>query len=261
VKTKTLLTMKISRRIVRLHKTNIFKVIGIGLIVLGLLSCERNNNPFLPEDLPLKTIDSIKVLTLGDSYTIGTSVSENDRWPNQLRDSLQARGIPVKELQIIARNGWTTRDLLNAINNQDLKSDYDLVGLLIGVNNQFQGRSISEYENQFRQLLEIAITLADKNSNRVFTLSIPDYSVTPRGNRIGDSTTSQQIDIFNTINKKLSDQFSVNYFNITTISRTALDDLDLVASDDLHFSAKMYNLWIEYILDDLYNLLIFANPQ
>ena len=221
-----------------------------------MVACDKVKNPLSQHEMISNVeVDSVRLLALGDSYTIGTSVPSSERWPNQLADSLMEHGVVVKEVRIIAGNGWTTGDLLNAINNQDLKSGYDLVGLLIGVNNQFQGRSTSEYENQFRQLLEIALTLADENAHRVFTISIPDYSVTPRGIRIGDGTTSQQIDIFNAINKKLSDQFTVNYINITTISRTGMNQVDLVASDGLHFSGKMYALWVKYMFEDFLNLL------
>ncbi len=238
-----------------LYKKIVFNTVIILLICLGIFACERKSNPFyLPETEMVADVDSITILALGDSYTIGTSVSENERRPNQLRDSLEVRGIAVKEVGIIARNGWTTANLLDAMNNQDIGSDYDLVGLLIGVNNQFQGRNIDEYEYQFQQLLELALTLADSDFKRVFVLSIPDYSVTPRGSRINEGTTDQEIDAFNAINKKLSNQFSVKYFDITTISRTAKNQYDLVASDGLHFSGKMYALWVEYILDDILKL-------
>ena len=192
-----------------------------------------------------------RFLALGDSYTIGQGVGENERWPNQLSDFLKLFDIAVDEVRIIAKTGWTTGDLINAIDNQTFSYTYDLVGLLIGVNNQFQGRSISEYQIQFQQLLETAVAFAGNDTNRVFVFSIPDYSVTPIGGQFGSGNTSQEINQFNDINRNISQQLNVPYYDITPMSRRALAFPDLIASDNLHFSGKMYSMWVEILLPDL----------
>jgi lysophospholipase L1-like esterase len=214
------------------------------------LGCNDNSNPVTEQSDPQQTKE-LNILALGDSYTIGESVNVNERWPVQLKDSLEKYGINIGEVRIIAKTGWTTANLINAIDNQVFSYNYDLVGLLIGVNNQFQGRSINEYEIQFEQLVETAISLAGNDTSRVFIFSIPDYSVTPTGGQFGGGNTAQEIDQFNDVNRNISEQFNIPYFNITPISRQAINNPDLIASDNLHFSGKMYSLWVKLILPDI----------
>lgn len=222
----------------------------------GVSGCLRNADPFVLEATDNKTpADSLHILALGDSYTIGQSVAEKENWPNQLSDSLQHHQIPVKETRIIARTGWTTGNLLSAINSQNFDHSYDLVGLLIGVNNQFQGRSLSEYEEQFRELLDIAIALADSQVHRVFVLSIPDYTVTPVGSQFNRGNTPMQIDAFNAVNRRLAEERLVPYYDITPLSRSIGGQYDFVASDGLHFSRKMYAAWVAFILPDILRMV------
>lgn len=198
------------------------------------------------------TSNAISFLALGDSYTIGEAVEERDRWPNQLAIALSERGLPVAKPVIIATTGWRTDELNNAIDIANLKPEFDLVSLLIGVNNQYQGRSSKQYEEEFEMLLRKAIHLAQNNSQQVFVLSIPDYGFTPFGKEKKD-TISKQIDEFNSINKRITDSYRIDYFNITDISRKGLEDPTLVASDGLHPSGKMYSLWVERILSGFRN--------
>lgn len=186
-----------------------------------------------------------KYLALGDSYTIGESVAENERWPNQLAQRLN---IPTP--RIIATTGWRTDDLKGAIHAANLKNEYDLVSLLIGVNNQYQGKSAAQYEIEFEDLLKTAIQLAKGKSKNVFVVSIPDYGYTPFG-KPKQETITPQIDEFNQINKRIADKYKIVYFNITDISRQGLDDPTLVAGDGLHPSGKMYTLWVAEIVKGL----------
>lgn len=182
-----------------------------------------------------------KYLALGDSYTIGESVAEADRWPNQLAQKLK-----IPNPTIIATTGWRTDDLNGAIQSANLKNEYDLVSLLIGVNNQYQGKSAVRYEIEFEDLLKTAIQLAKGKSKNVFVVSIPDYGYTPFGKPKQEIITPQ-IDEFNQINKRIADKYQIAYFNITGISRKGLDDPTLVAADGLHPSGKMYTLWVDLI--------------
>lgn len=182
-------------------------------------------------------------LALGDSYTIGVSVGESERFPDQLSKAIKGLGRPT----IIARNGWTTADLLGGVADAGIAGNkYDLVTLLIGVNNEFQGRSIVEYEEQFAQLLKQSIAFAGNKADHVIVLSIPDYGFTPYG-EAGRDRISPRIDQFNTVNRRVSESLKVHYFDITGISRNALGDTDLVAVDGLHPSGKQYRLWVEAI--------------
>lgn len=198
---------------------------------------------------PNSSQSTLYYLALGDSYTIGASVAENERYPVQLGESLFPDS-SNKEVRIIARTGWTTQDLASAIaTTTDFRQSYGLVSLLIGVNNQYQGRSLENYQVEFRDLLEQAIEFAGNNTGRVFVVSIPDYAYTPFGG--GSTAVSQEIDAFNAANRSITEEYGVQYFDITPISREGLNEPDLVASDGLHPSGEQYRRWVELMVDDV----------
>lgn len=184
---------------------------------------------------------SFHFLALGDSYTIGESVANIDRFPAQTTGLLKSKGIMVGAPQYIAKTGWTTEDLDDAIKTTTLLPKYDLVTLLIGVNDQFQGLDTGGYRKRFTGLLEKAIRLAGNQINHVFVLSIPDYGVTPFGG--GSKRISKEIDAFNAINKDVTIAHHVAYIDITPISRMAANDQTLTAFDGLHPSGKQYKEW------------------
>lgn len=229
------------------------------LLAFILLNCQEidieptDNNPV--DNTPIVTSsDTLTYLALGDSYTIGESVPVDKRYPIQLADSLVADSDTYKDVRIIAQTGWTTDELQSGIASAtNLKDTYDLVSLLIGVNNQFRGWSLEEYKVEFRALLEKAIEFAGNDKNKVFVVSIPDYAYTPYGN--GDPNISQGIDDFNAANKAITDELEVKYFNITSISREGLSKPFLVANDGLHPSGEQYNRWINLMLDDVRKML------
>lgn len=199
------------------------------------------------------TVDNpVRFLALGDSYTIGQNVPINMRWPVQFKDSTTARGYQFDTLSIIATTGWTTANLLNAIDNQNLdQKNYNLVSVLIGVNNQYQGQNISFYDDHFSALLDSAIRYANGDTQRVFVVSIPDYAYTPFGQAGGTQNAqniSSEIDQYNHINDSISSVYGIKYFNITPISRQGLIDPSLVANDGLHPSGEQYSLWVELMM-------------
>ena len=196
--------------------------------------------------------EEVKLLALGDSYTIGESVAASSRWPIQLVDSLQKRGVDCLQPKIIATTGWRTDNLSHAISKAKFKKEetYNLVSLLIGVNNYYQGKSVESYAPEFEELLKTAIKLAGGEKSSVFVLSIPDYGYTPFGKEKQESI-SAGIDAYNAVNKSITEKYGIKYFNITDISRRGLSEADLVASDGLHPSEKMYSQWVELILEDV----------
>lgn len=194
----------------------------------------------IPTDNSAKTY-----LALGDSYTIGQSVSEAERFPNQTISSLRAQNIKINDPKIIATTGWTTKNLIDALNANPPQNNYDVVSLLIGVNNQYQGRSIEEYKTEFTLLLNKAIQYAANKPAHVFVLSIPDYSVTPFANGANKVKIAAEIDQFNAANKAISLQLGVNYLDITSISREP--DPSLIAGDGLHPSGKQYKRWADLL--------------
>ena len=190
----------------------------------------------------------LRFLALGDSYTIGESVSENDRWPNQLAKKLEAEGIRT-DVTIIARTGWTVDELWQGIQANPPEGTYDLVTLLIGVNDQYRGYPAEGYREDFRFLLDKALAYAGGDPKKIIVLSIPDWGFTPFAAVQGDTEPiSRKIDEFNAINKEEARAAGAHYVNVTDISRMALDDFELIAGDRLHPSGKMYTLWVEKIL-------------
>lgn len=198
---------------------------------------------------------SFRYLALGDSYTIGESVSESERWPNQLVTKLRAdklfapRFKAITSPDIIARTGWTSGELTAGITQAKPKGPYNLVTLLIGVNNQYRGYSSDGFRRELKLLIKKAIAYAGKQPSHVIIVSIPDWGVTPFANgRNTGGKVSKEIDFFNKINKEEAALAGVGFVDITPISRKAPVDAALVAPDGLHPSGKMYGEWVDLIL-------------
>ncbi len=191
-------------------------------------------------------------LALGDSYTIGETVAEGERWPVQLVSRLRKGGLDVADPAIIARTGWRTNELYDAALSDERvgKGAFDLVSLLIGVNDQYQGRDIGDYPQEFERLIEIAIASGRRGKASVFVLSIPDWGATPFGREKAEAVGAE-IDAYNAIARRICDAYGVAFYDITEISRRAREDSSLIAADDLHPSGAMYGLWVERIVDDV----------
>lgn len=225
----------------------------IVLFICTLMACKHESLEMI-NTLPPTIPDTLSYLALGDSYTIGQGVLPNERYPNLLADTLEQLGIPMHKPQIIAQTGWTTANLITAINNAQINTTFDFVSLLIGVNNQYQHKPIAEYQQQFEQLLQKAIVFANNDTSKVVVLSIPDYGYTPFG-QANQATISAQIAEFNAINKAIANAYGVQYFDITPISQQALLQPNLVATDELHPSGEMYKQWVALMIDDVKELL------
>jgi lysophospholipase L1-like esterase len=190
----------------------------------------------------------IRILALGDSYTIGEGVSVDDRWPMQLAAMLRARGLSVAAPTIVARTGWTTDELSTGIDDARVSGTYDLVTLLIGVNNQYRGRSVDEYRAQFRALLVRAIGFAGGRANHVIVVSVPDWGATPFADGRDRARVALDIDAFNAVNRDESVHAAVPYVDVTPISRRATSEHDLIGGDGLHPSPRMYSAWVRAML-------------
>lgn len=195
--------------------------------------------------------EPIRYLALGDSYTIGQSVKYEERWPTQLFQQLKNLGYTTDTLDFIAATGWRTDDLYSSMSSIEPDANYNLVSLLIGVNNQFQGRNFSQYQEEFLELLNWAIALSGDSRENVFVVSIPDYMFTPFGSTYTNpGSVSKQLDEYNAYAARICDSLGIAYFYITDISRNGLKDKDLVASDGLHPSGKQYSQWTDLILNN-----------
>ena len=190
-----------------------------------------------------------KMLSIGDSYTIGEGMEPKDRFPNQAIALLNVIGMNFDEPKIIAKTGWTTDELTAAIAEDKPTCDYDFVTLLIGVNNQYRGRGAEEYREDFKKLLKMAIEFADGKANHVIVHSIPDWGVTPFADGRDRKKIAEEIDLFNAINRQETEHLKAHYIDITSSTRKAANDPSLVAEDKLHPSAIEYKKWAEAVAE------------
>lgn len=191
--------------------------------------------------------EQIRYLALGDSYTIGHNVEPGRRWPVQLADSLRKSGIGMAGVDIIAKTGWTTGELAEAIASENPQGPYHLVSLLIGVNNQYRDPDTATYRTEFRRLLQKAINLAGDRPEKVIVVSIPDYGVTPFARNKDPGRIAEEIDAFNAINYNETLIAGARYVDVTPISKLAAEDPELLANDGLHPSGKMYSEWVNRV--------------
>jgi len=188
-------------------------------------------------------------LALGDSYTIGEGVPEAENFPHQAVQLLNNAGYSFDQPQIIAKTGWTTDELAEGIKAASPQGRYDIVSLLIGVNNQYRGRSSAAYAGEFESLLQQAIAFAGNEGNHVFVLSIPDWGVTPYAEGRDREKIAREIDEYNAVNKQMAAQYKVHYIDITPGTREAATDHSLLTTDNLHPSGKDYGRWAEKLAE------------
>lgn len=193
---------------------------------------------------------SLSFLALGDSYTIGEGVEAAGRWPHQLARALRAEGIALDDPQTIARTGWTTDELDAAIDAAAPAGPFDLVSLLIGVNNQYRGRSVADYAGQFADLLARATGFAGGRADRVLVLSIPDWGVTPFAAASGRDTAAiaDELDAYNDAARRICETHGAAFVDITATSRARGAEPAMLADDGLHPSATMYAEWTRLAL-------------
>jgi lysophospholipase L1-like esterase len=227
------------------------KIMFTAVSLLCLLACKENTNVMTPDpsvpspSVPAATNVKLTYLALGDSYTIGEAVTQADSYPFQLAADLQAKNFIVAPPTVIAKTGWTTSELQQAIKASGVTGTFSFVTLLIGVNNQYRHQSKDVYREEFKQLLQTAISFAAGDKSHVFVVSIPDWGMTPFGKKSGldQKEIFADIDAFNLINKQETVSLGISYTDITPDSKMVTTDPSLVASDGLHYSGKMYAIW------------------
>ncbi len=220
------------------------------LFAFSFSTCQQDDPLVLP-NLPKQ----VNYLALGDSYTIGQSVCTTCRFPEQLKTSIEAT-YPNNPflLQVIAKTGWTTTNLISEINLLNPSTNFDLVTLLIGVNNQYQNRPFSVYETEFPLLVNKAIALAKGDKGNLIVVSIPDYAYTPFGQ--GAVNISTGIDQYNAFAQNYCSENGITFVNITDITRMGLSQPELVANDGLHPSELAYTKFVERILPKAISTLV-----
>ncbi|PSR57387.1 lysophospholipase [Adhaeribacter arboris] len=212
-------------------------------LIVVCLAC-NNKDSFMYQEPASPTIAAkYTYLALGDSYTIGESVATENRWTYYLVAYLRQSGIAINYPVTIARTGWTTAELQEGIRANNITTTYDLVTLLIGVNNQYRGQSLETYRTEFRELISTSVKFAANQPTHVLVLSIPDWGVTPFAEGRDRAKITQEIIAFNLVAKEECQQAGVGFVDITPASYKAIQDESYVATDKLHFSGKMYNEW------------------
>jgi len=195
---------------------------------------------------------SLTYLALGDSYTIGEGVELSDRYPVQLVQEWNktAKNQFASPL-IIAKTGWTVDELEAGIQATPTAAEgYDLVTLLIGVNNQYRGRTVESYAQDFEKMLLRAIAFARGNKAHVIVLSIPDWGVTPFAisKGVNPAKVANEIDEYNETKKAICAKNGVKYIDITAEYRIAGALPEGVVADELHPSSLIYKSWMEKLL-------------
>ena len=227
----------------------IFFYIPLLLLFANCDSKERETTISEPEPgTPL----TLRYLALGDSYTIGERVFVEERFPHQMTAKLQDDDFSINFPVYVAQTGWTTSDLLEGIEGANINAPFDLVSICIGVNNQFSGMPIVDYEVEFEALIEKAIEFANDDKSKVIILSIPDYAYSVYGQSFpSHEAISTEIDEYNVVNKTIAESYEIQYFDITPISRQGLEEPELISSDNLHPSAEQYRRWVNLIYNDV----------
>jgi len=184
-----------------------------------------------------------RFLALGDSYTIGEGVAVQERWPSQAATMLRESGLDVAEPDLIARTAWTSDELADAVRSAQPSGPYDLVTLMVGVNDQYRGRRLEEFAAHFDPLLRIAITLAGERPARTIVISIPDWGAAPFAKDRDRALISRQIDAFNAWLCQRAAGAGTRWVDVAPISRQMLEDASLVAADGLHPSGEIHRRW------------------
>lgn len=221
------------------------------LLAFLMFSC-RSQEP-LPAPAVIAPVGggATNYLALGDSYTIGEGAGQAERWPVQLADLARQRNLNIQDPDIIARTGWTTSELASAIASARLTRTYDLVSLLIGVNNQYRGQSAASYRAEFRQLLLTAVALAANRPGRVLVLSIPDWGQAPFAAGQDRARIGAEIDQFNAAARQECQVQGIAFVDITPASRAAAGDNTQFVRDGLHYSGAHMQRWAQLALPAL----------
>lgn len=198
---------------------------------------------------------SYSYIALGDSYTIGEQVPTAENFPHQLVTMLNAQGLKVAEPVIIATTGWTTDELAAAIKERSIQDTFSFVTLLIGVNNQYRGRDLDNYRQEYTQLLDTAIRYANGHVNNVFVLSIPDWGVTPFAEGRDRAQIAKDIDAYNAACKDITLAYKCHYLDITDSTRKNGTTPTYLAEDGLHPSGKEYKIWAERLVPMMVKVL------
>jgi lysophospholipase L1-like esterase len=197
----------------------------------------------------------VRFLALGDSYTIGEGVEPAERWPSHLVAMLRQRGNAIDDPLIVARTAWTTDELMDAIEEANPVGPFDIVSLMIGVNDQYRSRPIDQFEASFVPLLDQAIAFTRGGAGQLIVLSIPDWGATPFAEGRDRALIGREIEAYNTSARAIVEKYGARWHDVTAISRRVADDPSLVVDDKLHPSGEMYRQWALSLVEPVEGML------
>tara|TARA_B100000965_G_C19550990_1_gene740004 strand:+ start:204 stop:932 length:729 start_codon:yes stop_codon:yes gene_type:complete len=232
------------------------------ILIIALLihtACGTGSHSSKSSEIEKEKPTKIKYLALGDSYTIGESVAREYSFPYQLSHVLQSANYALEQPTIIAKTGWRTDQLIAATKEKELPKEFQLVSILIGVNNQYQSKPIKIYKQELTQIIELAESLCIHGKKGLFMMSIPDYGVTPFAKNKNPRKISIEIKQYNELAREIAKEHGIPFYDITPISQKARTDLSLIAEDNLHPSAKMYKLWVSEIREKVIQDILLPN--
>jgi lysophospholipase L1-like esterase len=242
-------------------KTSLLRILVVGSLLSLQMACV-SLQPTRTNQKDIKSMENqeLTYLALGDSYTIGEGVEESGRYPNITRSLLAKEAIFFSKPMIIAKTGWTTDELAKGIEAANIQENtYDMVTLLIGVNNQYRGRPVENYKEEFRSLLLDAITFAKGDPNRVAVISIPDWGITPfaKTKTTDQDKVSREIDAYNAAKKEIAEALKVYFIEITQEYRQIGAQPEMVVSDNLHPSSLVYEKWAKKLTETILSSMEF----
>ena len=202
------------------------------------------------------SLNQIRYLALGDSYTIGSGLEISESWPYQLSELISKNESEEVYSKVIAQGGITTGELSLLVENTIMEKEFNLISIQIGVNDQFRGDSPSQFKEKFTELISKIRVLDSLRNARIFVVSIPDWGSTPFGINFDQNKISNEIDQFNKTLRRICNTNNIKFINITGISRISPTDDSLVTNDGLHPSGKMYGLWVQKIMHDINSLIV-----
>ncbi len=202
--------------------------------------------------LQLQTQETMNYLALGDSYTIGEAVPAEENWPNQLVKKLQKEGYSVDRPDIVATTGWRTDELIEAIEkSENLSEKYDLVSLLIGVNNQYQNKDLATYEQDLRKLVSMAIQKSSRGAQGVFLVGIPDYGNTEYAKEKKLTNVAENVEKFNRVASQIAKEYNLPFYPLFSLSQQFFGQPEMFVEDQLHPSERQYAKWVDSFYEQL----------
>lgn len=200
-----------------------------------------------------QSLNAIRYVVIGDSYSSGEGVRVADAWPAVLTNHLQAQGIDIELIDNLAKSGWTSEDALRGQLPRFENLQPTFATLMIGANDAFRGVQIEEFRKNFNTLLDRMLAVLP-NKDRLLVITIPDYTLSPQG-KAYESQTSADIELYNAVIKTEAKNRNLAIVDIFPLSQNLAKDTSMFVADGLHPSAKQLAEWEKVIFQAALSIL------